>query len=155
MAKQPIQVNLVESSQLRALTVRLKRADMAKDLRREIALATADAVPKVRSEIMSAPSQTEGTSKLRRAIAMAVKRRIVLGARRAFVAIEWRPRGGLSNLGRAFEGEIEWRHPTFGHDPESPQEGKAFFWATLAKVSAETAARVQLVISNFERKIMR
>lgn len=135
----------------------LQGTDLAKELKRAIREATNDAVPAVRAAIMAQPTTTDhkGKASLRRAVAMAVKRKINLSKKKAEVWVQFIPQGGYSNLGRLLQGEISpWKHPIFGReDTEVTQRAHPYFYSTLVRVAANVQKRIQEVAAEYERKI--
>lgn len=135
---------------------KMERAQLMPELKTAFRQATNTAVPIVRSEIRSKPSQAAKRTResLRSQVAMAIKRRIGFSSRRAYVAIVSEPHGGLANLARVVEGEIPWDHPTFGHDPTMRQEPMPFFYGTLEKLlPPSTEVKVRAALIKFERKL--
>jgi len=126
-------------------------------LRRELTAATQPLAPAVKRVVRSLPSSRkrvgEKGGSLRSAVANAVTRKIKLSRRSMLILVTSIPHGGKSNLARAFEGEIPWRHPVFGHEPTVDQESHPFFYKTLKKYEPIIAARVKAALDKVERKL--
>ena len=157
---------MAQSSDIRAeLTADSKRLvekaikfNAMPELRREIAAAMRPLAMAAKRVVRNAPSKR--TSKrnapggsLRVAIANAITTKIRLSRRSILALVTVVPQGGKSNLARAYEGEIPWDHPVFGHDPTVSQEPNPFFYRTLNKYAPLIEARVRAVMINLERKL--
>lgn len=136
---------------------RLSKADAMPELRAGMRTATSPIVAAVKRAARSLPSgrsrrNTPGGS-LRNAVANSVTRRMKLSARTVVITIKAIPKGGKSNLSRCLEGEIPWDHPTFGHKPDVAQEPKPFFYKTIESIEPAVIAKVDAVVSEFERRL--
>jgi hypothetical protein len=145
------------SAQGQRVIEQLIAADAMPILRKQMREATDDLQPAVRNAARALPSQrnisTEKGGSLRAAVAASIKRVINLSARSMLVAITNVPHGGKSNLARVLEGEIKWEHPTFGHDPQVTQTPYPFFWEALAKYAPFVEAKMEAILTEFEREL--
>ena len=134
---------------------KLGKARLAPELRRALYTSTSGAVPAVRAAARNLPSKQKTRTKksLRSQLAMACQRRIKATSRGVYVAIVSAPRGGLSNLARAVEGEIPWHHPTFGGPPEVDQPHMPYFYETLDKILPGVEASVGEALIKFQSKL--
>lgn len=155
MAESAVRVELTEQG--KRAVAKMLEVDAMPELRKEMREATEEIQPALRAAVKETPSKQKlGTVKggsLRAAVALSIKRVIKLGKRDVAVLIVWKPAGGKSNLGRVLEGEIPWKHPTFGHDPEVTQESHPFFFKTVEKFGPELDRKVTEVLSDIERKL--
>lgn len=150
-------VQLSLSEQSKRTLAKLVTAEATKDLRKELTGATAGIVPAVRQAARDLPSSRKRASRkngsLRSAIAYAITRKIKVSTRKIMVVITSVPRGGKSNLARAVEGDIPWKHPVYGRQPDVTQEPHPFFYRTVQKFGPEVESRVRSVLVEFERKL--
>jgi hypothetical protein len=155
MATSPITVELTEQG--RHAVAKMKAIDAMPELRREMRDATDMIQPALREAVKAIPSKVKVSSEkkgsLRAAVAMSMKRIIKLGVRDVVVLITYKPHGGKSNLGRVLEGEIPWKHPTYGHDPTVDQSSHPYFFQTVEKFGPELDAKVSKVLADIERKL--
>ena len=155
MAESAIKVELTEQG--KRAVAKMLELDAMPDLRREMREATEEIQPALRAAVKETPSKQKlGSVKggsLRAAVAQSIKRVIKLGKRDVAVLIVWKPSGGKSNLGRLLEGEIPWKHPTFGHDPVVDQSSHPYFFKTVEKFGPELDRKVEQVLSDIERKL--
>ena len=151
----PIRVELTEQG--RRTVAKMLAIDAMPELRREMREATDEIQPALRAAVKETPSKqkvaTEKKGSLRGAVAMSMKRVIKLGKRDVTVLIVNKPHGGKSNLARVLEGEIPWKHPTYGHDPVVDQDSHPFFWKTVERFAPELDRKVTEVLSDIERKL--
>jgi hypothetical protein len=151
------EVSFAMTDQAKRVVEKMIVADAMPILRKNIRDATAPIQSAVRAEARALPSKWQITSvkggSLRAAVAMSIKRIINLSTRSILVAITNSPSGGKSNLARVLEGTIPWEHPTFGHDPKVTQPPHPFFWRTIDKFAPAIEAKVQAVLTEFEREL--
>lgn len=154
MAADKIRMELDRDS--REILKRMKSVDMAKDLRKELVQATQGIVPAIRVSARNLPSSRKRVGakagSLRSAVAMAITRKIKVSTKRILIVVCQVPHGGKANLGRAVEGEIPWKHPVFGHDPEVTQTSHAFFYPPIHKFEALITIRVAKVFESYKKK---
>jgi hypothetical protein len=137
---------------------KLTRADAKPALRKALVKATTPTQRIVRQAARALPSKrsrrkTPGGS-LRNAIANSVTRKIKISLKGIAVIITVVPRGGKSNLGKVFEGEISpWRHPTFGHAPEVEQAPEPFFYRTINEQLPVVALEIERALDEFEKSL--
>lgn len=150
-------MRLEMTDQAKRIVLKLKMANAMPILRRQLREATDPIVPALRAEVKATPSQnrvkSEKGGSLRGAVAAAMKRQIQLTTRTVRVAIVNKPHGGKSNLARVLEGEIPWKHPTYGHKPEVIQQSHPYFFRTVEKFGPEIDLRVRAVLNKIEREL--
>jgi len=151
-----IRVELTAQSE--RVLLKMRKFDAMPQVRREIIAAMKPMASAAKRAVRNAPSKR--TSKrdspggsLRSAIARAITTKVRFSRRNIMALVTVVPHGGKANLARAYEGEIPWDHPTFGHDPEQHQEPNPFFYRTLDKYEPVIAARVKAVLDKLEREL--
>jgi hypothetical protein len=151
----PKSVTMVMTPESKASLRKLSRAELVPELRKALTASTNGAVPAVRSKVREMPSKKRKRTKksLRSQVAMAIKRKIGTSSRNVSVVILSQPHGGLANLARCVEGEIIWKHPTFGHPPTVVQTPYPFFYHTLDAIIPGTSVKVREALIRFERRI--
>jgi hypothetical protein len=151
----PVRMELTAESQ-RTLH-KLVEADVKADLRKQMMVATQPLVPAVKAAALHkihAPGTRRNKASLSSQVANAVSRSIKMTARQIVASINLTAKGNLSNLARVVEGEIPWRHPTFGHDPEVDQPKRPFFYATLAALIPTISREIEKVLDEVEKKLL-
>jgi len=103
-------------------------------MKKEMNMVANVAVNAVRGAARDIPSkQRRSKDSLRSALARGVKKKLKETKNDVTAVITCKGSGGnpKANLARAVDGEIPWRHPTFGHDPVVDQKSHEFFYSTL------------------------
>jgi hypothetical protein len=138
---------------------KMKKFDCKAGLRRELAEDTSGMTAAVKTAARridsgrgkkSAKASPGGS--LRAAVASTVRRTIKIAGKLVVVAIVAVPRGGKSNLVRAVEGDIPWKHPTYGHKPGVEQPPKPFFFKTLESFAPGISERVEATLNRYTEK---
>lgn len=157
-ATNPYRAELTAHS--RETIAKLRTADVMPELRKEMRIAASPIQPAVRNAARAIPSQhsrynaKERGGSLRSAVANTVSLSFRFSVRSVSAVIAQKPKGAKSNLARVLEGEIPWKHPTYGHAPEVEQPSHPFFYGTVERLLPAVNHRIESVLEKFERKLL-
>lgn len=134
----------------------MKRLDVMKPLRRELAQVTRQGQAEAKAAILSTPSKQtyDRANSLRYALARAVRRSARVSAKTVSIRVWVKPTGGKANLGRLVEGSIPWQHPIFGIEGTSVnQESHPWFYETFTKIAARLSTQVRTAVDRALRSL--
>lgn len=141
-------VQVTPTPETRALLADMAATDLAPEVRAVLGGTTAPAVARIRARISTMPSSTPHTgTSLRAALAKALTYVVRQTPRGIYIRVAIAMHGGKENLARAVEGEIPWKHPTYGREPEQHQDPYPFFNGPVEAATAAIDYKLRIAIN--------